>query len=106
MHPDPILPVSLPVLPAGSPLLDITLLLPGVLGDAPNAALQCLLPGPRRCSARVLQPVILTPQPGRVQVVHLVRFGGGVSGPSLLHSALSRVYFCSYAHTHPYCPRW
>ena len=79
MHPDPILHVSLPVLPAGSPLLDITLLLPGVLANAFNADLQCLMPAARSCGNRILQPVTLNLQPGRVQVIDLVRFGGGVS---------------------------
>ena len=76
MHPDPILHVDLPQLPAGAPSVNVTLLLPGVLADAANADLMCLIPGPRRCSARVLQPVTLAPQPGRVQVVDLLRFGG------------------------------
>ena len=83
MHPDPILHVSLHRLPLQAPPVDIALLLPGILANATHSDLQCLQQ--QNCSNQLLQPVTLTPQPGRVHVINLVQFdaGQGAGGVSV-----------------------
>ena len=76
VDPNPILRVLVPALPAGAPLLDVTQLLPQAL-LAPRAPdLTCLI----GCSAQVLFPVTLQPQPGTVKIVQLDRVMPGAPG--------------------------
>ncbi len=96
VHPNPILRMLVPALPAGAPLLDITQMLPQAL-LAPRAPdITCLI----GCSAQVLFPVTLQPQLGTVQIIQLDRVIPGCPGRrrSVLYFVHCSVLRCAALH--------
>jgi hypothetical protein len=87
VHPNPILRAVVPALPAGAPLLDTTLLLPQALLAAHAPDITCLV----GCSAQVLFPVTLQPQPGTIQLLQLDRVMPGAPGAAPVSALL---YLC------------
>ena len=95
IHPAPILHINLPQLPAQTPPLDITHLIPDTLADTPGSNLQCLHQG-QYCNNQLLHPVNLIPQPGHVQGINLViRFdvGHGDGGVSVYVYGIPKLAF-------------